>query len=187
MSDKLTCSSAEHPARHSLWLDFGEDFPTPEEISASSSVRWPTTSIPSLSSGKTSPASSRRPTTPSDAFWQDFAERLIPSHQDASGQTQVWCLDRNAPLPGAFSMLNFSEWPSAAGGSLCSLSEVLETGPLPERFFLSAKACSGILRRAEKRGKQLPAPLMQALVAVAEQELHQAQLRPLELTSRTQR
>ena len=66
-------------------------------------------------------------------------------------------------------MLNFSEWPSAAGGSLCSLSEVLETGPLPERFFLSAKACSGILRRAEKRGKKLPERLRKALLAVVQE------------------
>jgi hypothetical protein len=109
-----------------------------------------------------------------DAFWQDFAERVSPSHQDASGQTQVWCLDRKEQLPGAFSMLNFLEWPSAAGGSLCSLSEVLETGPLPERFFLSAKACSGILRRAEKRGKSLPSALDSALRAVSQVDTDQS-------------
>ena len=44
--------------------------------------------------------------------------------------------------------LNTSEWPKDA--AVCSLSEILETGDLPERFFLSAKACAGILRRAEK-------------------------------------
>ncbi len=65
-------------------------------------------------------------------------------------------------------MLNTSAWPSAAGGSLCSLSEVLETGPVPERFFLSGRACSGILRRAEKRGKELPPQLQAALMAVAQ-------------------
>jgi len=37
---------------------------------------------------------------------------------------------------------------------VCSLSDILETGDLPQRFFLSAKACAGILRRAEKRGKK---------------------------------
>jgi hypothetical protein len=47
------------------------------------------------------------------------------------------------------------------------LSDVLETGPLPQRFYLSQKACAGILRRAEKRGKELPPMLREALEAVA--------------------
>jgi hypothetical protein len=67
-------------------------------------------------------------------------------------------------------MLNTSEWPNDAAVSLCALSEVLETGPLPERFFLSAKACTGILRRAEKRGKALPSALHEALVSVTTQK-----------------
>jgi len=46
------------------------------------------------------------------------------------------------------------------------LSDTLETGDLPQRFFLSATACQGILRRAEKRGKKLPERLQQALEAV---------------------
>ena len=65
-----------------------------------------------------------------------------------------------------FLTLSTSEWPSDA--VVCSLSDILETGVLPQRFFLSAKACAGILRRAEKRGKQLPTQLHHALQAVAE-------------------
>jgi hypothetical protein len=57
------------------------------------------------------------------------------------------------------------EFHSAAG--VCSLSGILETGDLPQRFFLSEKACAGILRRAEKRGKKLPEPLRLALNQVA--------------------
>ena len=34
---------------------------------------------------------------------------------------------------------------------------------MPERFSLSPKACQGILRRAEKRGKELPEVLKVAL------------------------
>jgi hypothetical protein len=45
------------------------------------------------------------------------------------------------------------------------LSDILETGDVPQRFFLSATACRGILRRAEKRGKTLPAALATALHA----------------------
>ena len=43
------------------------------------------------------------------------------------------------------------------------LSQVLEKGSIPERYFLSPKACAGILRRAEKRGKKLPPMLQDAL------------------------
>ena len=38
----------------------------------------------------------------------------------------------------------------------------------PQRFFLSSKACAGILRRAEKRGKELPPALQTALLSVAQ-------------------
>jgi hypothetical protein len=57
--------------------------------------------------------------------------------------------------------LNTSEFPSVVVES--SLSRVLETGELPPRFYLSAKACAGILRRAERRGKKLPELLAAAL------------------------
>jgi hypothetical protein len=43
----------------------------------------------------------------------------------------------------------------------------LETGDVPQRFFLSQKACAGILRRAAKRGKELPAQLAHALEEVS--------------------
>ena len=54
-----------------------------------------------------------------------------------------------------------SEWPSAA--AVCSLSGCLETRPVPARYFLSERACLGILRRAERRGKSLPPELDAAL------------------------
>jgi hypothetical protein len=53
------------------------------------------------------------------------------------------------------------ECPNAAAAS--SLSAILETGDLPPRFYLSPKACEGILRRAERRGKALPPMLAEAL------------------------
>ena len=68
---------------------------------------------------------------------------------------------------GGCLMLNFTEWPSAA--AVCSLSEVLETEVAP-KYFLSPKACRGILRRAEKRGRELPMQLQRALDRVAAQE-----------------
>jgi hypothetical protein len=50
------------------------------------------------------------------------------------------------------------------------LSDVLEaTGTVPQKFYLSPRACAGILRRADKRGKELPAALREALEASAGQ------------------
>ena len=49
-----------------------------------------------------------------------------------------------------------------------SLTDVLESDVL-QKYSLSPKACAGILRRAEKRGKTLPEPLAAALEAVAGQ------------------
>lgn len=69
--------------------------------------------------------------------------------------------------PTEFWTLSTSEFHSGADAS--SLSDVLETGEVPQRYFLSATACRGILRRAEKRGKALPPPLLRALEAVADQ------------------
>lgn len=70
--------------------------------------------------------------------------------------------------------LNTSEWnhtlvPFPNDDAVCSLSDVLETGDVPQRYYLSAKACAGILRRAEKREKELPSDLSAALLAVASQ------------------
>lgn len=40
-------------------------------------------------------------------------------------------------------------------------------GSVPRKYFLSPKACAGILRRAEKRGRNLPVKLRDALELVA--------------------
>ena len=50
------------------------------------------------------------------------------------------------------------------------LSDTLE-GRVHQKYFLSPKACRGILRRAKRRGKELPKALEEALTArVAEGE-----------------
>ena len=91
-----------------------------------------------------------------------------PSLRQADGQMQVWFLDRRDVRLGAYLMHSISEWPRDAAVS--SLSQILEAGPIPPRFFLSSKACKGILRRADKRGKTLPPQLALALKAVADSE-----------------
>ena len=69
-------------------------------------------------------------------------------------------LEMNGRLPGGSTMLNTGEFPSVARES--TLSQILQANT-PQKYYLSAKACQGILRRAEKRGKELPPMLREAL------------------------
>ena len=115
--------------------------------------------------GRMSPACSPPKTTPSDASLEPWPEKMLrSSHQGESGRTQVWLLDPRAQSRGGSSTPNISEWPNDA--AVCSLWQVLEASA-PSRYFLSSTACAGILRRAEKRGKDLPAMLAAALANVA--------------------
>ena len=77
-------------------------------------------------------------------------------HQDASGMSWV-----AGQLPGEFSMHSFGESPR--DGVESHLSQILEDYPLP-KYSLSAKACQGILNRANKGGRKLPEMLEKALV-----------------------
>ena len=63
---------------------------------------------------------------------------------------------------GAFTTHSFGESPKEENASL--LSQILEDTPHP-KYSLSAKACLGILNRAERRGKKLPEELETALRA----------------------
>jgi hypothetical protein len=66
---------------------------------------------------------------------------------------------------GAFLTLSISESPKDAAA--CLLSQILEES-VPPRYFLSQRAAAGILRRAEKRGRELPPSLHAALELVAQ-------------------
>lgn len=66
---------------------------------------------------------------------------------------------------GELMMLNTGECPNAAVES--RLSQILEDNP-QAKYYLSAKACRGILRRAERRGKDLPKLLKQVLLMQSE-------------------
>ncbi len=66
-----------------------------------------------------------------------------------------------SPWRGESLTLNTGPAPrSGAAGS--SLWQILEERPHP-RYYLTKKACLGILRRSEERGKELPKPLKEAL------------------------
>ncbi len=138
----------ELPAKPSASLDSEKDWLILVATSRSPILLLLQSIAPSGWFGRTSPASC-----------QMQPERLEPS-------SEGWG-NSGMGSPTAFLTLNTSEFHSAAVA--CSLSDVLETGDVPQRYFLSARACVGILRRAEKRGKELPAPLKAALESVATQ------------------
>ncbi len=105
-----------------------------------------------------------------------FSSRTYPvsSLQTAVG-TSEQSLERwptsGTAWPGGFSTHVSSECRSVDGvcsSSEPSLSEILEPPQnVPARYSLSARAAQGILRRAEKRGRELPNHLRTALMAVA--------------------
>jgi hypothetical protein len=66
---------------------------------------------------------------------------------------------------GDSSTLNIGEFPNAERESL--LSWILEDN-VPQKYYLSARACQGILVRASRRGKPLPELLKQALLDMIE-------------------
>ena len=99
------------------------------------------------------------------------------TYQGSSPRTAVGtsgsCLERwptsGTAWHGGFSTAVSSECPSAGGvcsSSPTTLADVLEPNA-PARYSLSARAAAGILRRAEKRGRELPGALLTALRSVA--------------------
>lgn len=122
---------------------------------------------PGSCAGKTSPA--RSPPTKartSGASWKKRSElvyraymflKVILGAGNILGQPYWELL---APFVGESLTLNTGVSPRAARGS--SLWRILEPRP-HRRYFLSRKACLGILRRARRRGKVLPDTLREAL------------------------
>jgi len=64
---------------------------------------------------------------------------------------------------GKYTMRVIGAYPNEERES--TLSQVLQMNA-PEKYSLSPKACAGIIRRAEKRGKELPDMLKEALMEV---------------------
>jgi len=149
MLEQSTFWPEEHLASPSPSPESERDWMTRVATSPSSLLDLLVESGPYGWCGRTSPASCRSTTD----------GRLEPS----SG---CWS-NSGMGSPTEYLTLDISEYPSDAVAS--SLSDILETGELPRRYWLSATACQGILRRAEKRGKELPEALRSALLVVASQ------------------
>ena len=119
--------------------------------------------------GETSTKSSRRsaPAPIIPVMYLNLRRKDEPVQTSLFGETPVVSWETVSPSPGESWMRNTGECPSVAVVS--SLSSILEENA-PEKYYLSAKACGGILNRAERRGKALPPLLWEALIEVLELE-----------------
>lgn len=84
----------------------------------------------------------------------------IPRPSGGGGLLPERLWEINSPSLGEYSTRSFGECPKVVVGS--RLSQILEDNPHP-KYYLSAKACRGILRRAKLRGKELPPVLEETL------------------------
>ena len=82
---------------------------------------------------------------------------------DGQRRTYAWVTD------GAWltEFLTLNTGASPSEGQESTLSQIL-MAQVPEKYYLSPKACLGILRRASARGKELPEVLRRALERQAE-------------------
>ncbi len=80
--------------------------------------------------------------------------------QVVNGQPQEWLEGERLTQLGESLTLNIGEYPNVEKES--TLSEILEDN-VPEKYYLSPKACLGILRRAKNKGRKLPDNLRIAL------------------------
>ena len=70
--------------------------------------------------------------------------------------------------PTGFLMLNTSEHNDFRGQfhkeeGVSSLSDILETGEIQQKYYLTEKHCQGILHRSEQSEKEIPLSLKEAL------------------------
>lgn len=108
----------------------------------------------------------------SDVCWKDLHassnqtfQFLDLQERTKNGQNLEQFPVMDGLLHGDCSTLNTGESPSAVRES--RLSWILE-GDVRQKFYLSARACQGILVRASRRGKPLPELLKQALLDMIE-------------------
>lgn len=101
-------------------------------------------------------------------FWKNWPESKRLAFQsldlrEGNGQRLDSYAVTDGALRGELSTLNIGECHSVAVES--RLSWILEDN-VPEKYYLSAKACLGILNRASRRGKELPEILKTALADI---------------------
>src|SRR5690625_6269336 len=86
--------------------------------------------------------------------------RKLISLNQINGKMQVKCWEITTQLPGESLMRNIGEYPSEENESFLSQILMEEVHP---KYYLSQRACEGILRRAKQRSKELPEILQKVL------------------------
>ena len=81
-----------------------------------------------------------------------------------NGETPDASWEMAGALPGVSMTLSIGPGP-LSGGEGSTLSQILDLNA-PEKYCLSPRACQGILNRAQRRGKELPDMLRDALMEV---------------------
>jgi len=142
---------AEHPAKRSLLSANEKDFPILV-------VNWPL-SICDLLNGYALAGWCGKmcvePCTPTeDGTWEPSSGTWATSAM--GGATECWTL-------GTSESLN----PADESFSWASIETVLETGDIPQRFYMTPKACAGMERRNLRRGMKLSDALHRAVQSLA--------------------
>ena len=137
---------------------FGKTFPEPsavtkEKISERCSKPFPMSGAVNQDGEEVPTKSSRKP----------IKDMLFLDLRGGGGSLLGASWELVTALPGVSMTLNFGEFPSDERES--TLSQILDLSA-PEKYYLSPRAAAGILRRALKRGKELPDMLKDALEEV---------------------
>ena len=105
---------------------------------------------------------------------RDVSVLANPSTEATSPSSRLRLQNSGMIVRGALWTFSTPEWvhfraPSPNADAVCGLSDILEPMETEadlerlRKYFLSERACSGILRRAAARGKELPPELKAAL------------------------
>lgn len=97
--------------------------------------------------------------------WNNQTLQFLDLRGGADGAKPEQLPEMDGPWLGDSSTLNIGECPREENVSL--LSWILQVD-VPEKYYLSAKACRGILTRASRRGKKLQELLETALLEMIE-------------------
>lgn len=97
--------------------------------------------------------------------WNNQTLQFLDLRRGADGAKPEQSPETDSLWLGDSLMLNIGESPREESVSL--LSQILEVN-VPQKYFLSARACQGILTRASRRGKKLPDLLQMALLEMIE-------------------
>ena len=165
----MTYETAEQMTLQDLDTQYTKMFPEPcqvtkEKTSAASSKKSPKSSkkmfgfLDLRETGHTAEASSWT----TEALLGAYMMHSIGESHSGEKESAFWLTSTDLQRQGFCLTLNLSEKPRVANPTL--LSEILEEETDP-KYELSAKACRGILNRANRRGKKLPEVLEEALRA----------------------